>query len=71
MTQHVTAQAELTVYTVRTTGQAATVAQARSASVAWLLLQSDYGSETLFRRGVDVDDGKTPGSGEPVILDTR
>ncbi|EJT85598.1 hypothetical protein PPS11_06890 [Pseudomonas putida S11] len=58
MTQHVTAQAELTVYTVRTTGQAATVAQTRSAGITWLLLQGDNGSETLFRRGVQVDDGR-------------
>ena len=56
--QLVTAQAELAVEAVRTTGQAATVTQAAGAGVTRLLLQGDLGIPTLFRRGVRISDDR-------------
>ena len=56
LTQHVTAEAELAVHAMRTTGQAAAVTHARSTCVTWLLLQS-YGSfPTRFWTCVQIDD---------------
>src|SRR5690606_21603031 len=54
--QLVTRKTELAIYTVRTTSQAAAVAQTRGTRITRLLLQGDLGFPTLLRTAVRIGD---------------